>query len=252
MKFVLSPAKTMDINPLQPVSKRTQPHFIQEAATLNGVLQKKSPKQLMNLMSISQKLADENWERNQEWNTQPSKEEGLQAFMIFRGEVYRGIDAEHLPPETFDYLESNMKILSGLYGLLGAFDFIMPYRLEMGTNLKYRRKENLYQFWGDKITDYLNDLMQEDEILVDVASNEYMKSINKKKLKGRLIEVDFKDERDGKLKSIMTYFKHARGALVHQCAINKVETEEELKSLIIDDYTYQEALSTKDKWVFVR
>ncbi len=242
----------MDIKPIREIDVKTQPHFIEQAVTLNSVLQKKSPKQLMKLMSISQKLAEENWERNQQWSPKPQKDEGAQAIMIFRGEVYRGLNFGDLPDETNDYIGDNVKIISGMYGLLNAFDFIMPYRLEMGTDLKYRRKDNLYEFWGNQITDYLNSLMQEGELLIDVASNEYKKAIDFKKLKARTIHIDFKEERDGKLKSIMTYFKHARGAMIHQCALNHVQTEQELKSLIIDDYTYQAELSTENKWVFVR
>ncbi len=242
----------MDITPIADIDRSTQPHFIDKAEELHEVVKKMSPKKLMSLMHISQKLADENWERNQEWKPEPDTNEGSQAAMIFRGEVYRGFDFANIPSESYDYLASNMKILSGLYGLLNAFDRIMPYRLEMGTALKYKRKKNLYAFWGDDITEYLNSQLQENEPVIDIASNEYTKAINQKILKGKWIEVDFKDEREGKLKSIMTYFKHARGAMLRECAINKVETMEELKSLIVDNYSYKEELSTESKLVFVR
>ncbi len=252
MKFLLSPAKMMDVTPIADVQRKTVPHFIAQAEVLHEVLKKKNPKQLQKLMGISPKLAEENWERNQKWTTKPTKEEGLQAFMIFRGEVYRGFEAENIPFECYDYLEENMKILSGMYGVLGAFDYIMPYRLEMGTKLKYRRKENLYEYWGDSLTDYFNEIMQENEVLVDLASNEYTKVLNKKQLKARWLELVFKDEREGKLRSIMTYFKHARGAMMRACAINKVETLEELQSLSVDGYTYSEAHSTDHKWIYVK
>ncbi len=252
MKFILSPAKLMDINSTVGVDRKSVPHFIQKAEVLQEVMKKKSPKDLMKLMNISQKLAEENWERYQDWKPNPNEEEGLQAFLIFKGEVYRGLEAETLPTDSYDYLAENMHILSGLYGLLNAFDFIMPYRLEMGARLKYRRKNNLYEYWGTDLTYYLNSFLQENEYVVDLASNEYSKVIDKKALKGKYVEIAFKDYREGKLRSIMTFFKHARGAMMRECAVSKVETLDELKSLVIDDYTFDEKISTEQKLIFTR
>lgn len=252
MKFIISPAKNLSLDTNVSTDIKTTPHFIKKAEVLNAVLKKKSAKDLRQLMDINQKLAEQNWERNQNWNPNPNEFQGLQAFLLFKGEVYRGLDAETIPDNCFDYLQHNLKILSGLYGLLNAFDFIMPYRLEMGIPLQVKTYKNLYQFWGDSITTYLNDLSEKDEPIINLSSHEYCKAVKTKKLKGRWIDIDFKEERDGKLKSIVTYMKHARGSMVRLSAVNKIERAEDLKSLIVDDYIYREEISTDSKWIFVK
>jgi len=175
MKIVVSPAKSLDFETVLPTQKHTEPMFLVEAEKLNSVLQKKSPKKLSDLMSISDKLAQLNWQRNQDWNLPFTTQNARPAVYAFNGDVYTGLDSYTIPENKLDDLQDTLRILSGLYGVLKPLDLIQPYRLEMGTKLKVGRKDNLYQFWKKQVTQKLNDELQDDELFVNLASNEYFR-----------------------------------------------------------------------------
>lgn len=252
MKLLTSPAKLMDISRSSEFLKTTTPKFIEEAAFIQSHLKTKSPKFLQELMEISPKLADENWQRNQNWNAKPKPSESAPALMAFTGEVYRGLDAETLSEDAMKYLQKNYRILSGLYGVLKPSDKIMPYRLEMGRNFEFAGYKNLYEFWREKITALLNSELKKDEPILNLASNEYFKSIDKQQLKGRVINFDFYEMKSGKPKTIVVYTKNARGLMVRFCAENQVENLEDIKAFNWDGYLFADEKSTENNFVFVR
>ena len=183
MKIVISPAKSLDFETAAPTTQFTEGIFYKEAEKLNGALKKKTPKKLSALMSISSKLGEMNWQRNQDWQLPFSLKNAKQAVYAFKGDVYVGLEAHTIPLDKMEQLQHKLRILSGQYGLLKPLDLMQPYRLEMGTKLKIGRKNNLYQYWGSKITDALNSELTDDEVFVNLASNEYFKVIKPKLLK---------------------------------------------------------------------
>ncbi|PKP24442.1 MAG: peroxide stress protein YaaA [Bacteroidetes bacterium HGW-Bacteroidetes-2] len=246
MKILLSPAKSLDFKSKLPTSTFTQPLLLEEAAHINAVLKKKSKTQLKSLMSISDALAELNFQRNQEFALPFTKDNARQAIYAFSGDVYVGLDAYTIPLEKLDKLQNSVRILSGLYGLLKPLDLIQAYRLEMGTDLKVKQKKNLYEFWSNKITQSLNEEVNEEEIIINLASNEYFKSINTKKLKGKLISPVFKDFKNGKLKIISFFAKKARGSMTRYILDNKVNDYDDLLKFNRDGYAYS-AVETKNK-----
>ena len=252
MKIITSPAKLMNIDNSTELLKTTTPQFIEEAAFIQSYLKEKSPKYLSDLMEISAKLADENWERNQNWKSKPNTKESAPAMFAFVGEVYRGLDAKTLDKKAIDYLQKNYRMLSGLYGLLKPSDKIMLYRLEMGRNFEFEHYKNLYEFWQEKITEQLNSELKEKDFILNLASTEYFKVINKKKLKVPVIDVNFYELKEGKLKTIVVYTKHARGLVVRFCAENNVKTLNDIKAFNLEGYRIDEKLSTKTNLVFTR
>ncbi|MDR3273095.1 MAG: peroxide stress protein YaaA [Flavobacteriaceae bacterium] len=252
MKILLSPAKIMSLETSSKWKKRTHPEYVKLSQTLHSELKDYSPTELENLLHISPKLSKENWERNQAWKPNPSKNECLQAVFAFKGEVYRGLDAETLSPSALDYLQENLRIISGLYGLLKPADEIMLYRLEMGKKLPTKNAKNLYEFWSERLTNDFNSLLKKDEFIVNLASQEYFKVLNTKELKGRIIDVEFKDYRNGKLQSIMMYFKNARGKMTRWCAENNIGNSETLKVYHEDRYEFSDELSDENRWTFIR
>jgi cytoplasmic iron level regulating protein YaaA (DUF328/UPF0246 family) len=252
MKIITSPAKLMNIEASSPYLKMTQPHFIEEAELIQETLKQKSPKYLSDFMEISSKLADENWERNQNWKAKPSAKESAPALMAFAGEVYRGLDAKTLDEKSVKYLQKNYRILSGLYGLLKPSDRIMLYRLEMGRKFKFEGYENLYEFWTEKVTDQLNSELKPKDLVLNLASKEYFKVLDKKKIKAPVIDFDFYNYREGKLAQIVVYTKHARGLVARFCAENNVQTLDEVKAFNLENYYLAEDLSTENKLVFTR
>ena len=183
MKIVISPAKSLDFESKLPTSKYTQPNFTELAEKLNSVLAKKKPKDLSKLMGISDNLAQLNWERNQEFSLPFTTENSRPAIYAFNGDVYQGLDAYTIPENKLEYVQNTIRILSGLYGVLKPLDLMQPYRLEMGTQLKVGRKKNLYEFWKQEVTNFLNSELVEDELFINLASNEYFGAIDAKKLK---------------------------------------------------------------------
>jgi len=252
MKIVISPAKSLDYKTIVPTVEFTEGIFLNEAEELNGVLKKKSPKKLSELMHISDNLGELNWQRNQDWQLPFTLENAKQAIFAFKGDVYIGLDAYSLSGEKIKQLQQKLRILSGQYGVLKPLDLIQPYRLEMGTKLKVGRKENLYQFWDTKVTDALNTELGNDEVFVNLASNEYFKVIKSKLLNVPVITPVFKDYKNGKLKIISFFAKKARGLMVRYIIDNNIETTEDLKGFNYEGYGFDTNLSTDMELVFTR
>ena len=254
MITLISPAKTLDFNTEINCPVFTIPENLDQSEKLIGALKKKSPKKLSELMSISPKLGQLNHERFQEWSLPLTEEKAKPAAFVFKGDVYVGLDIDKFLPEDLLYMQDHLRILSGLHGILKPLDLILPYRLEMGTKLKYRRKNNLYEFWGDAITKSIqydiND--QNDDVLVNLASDEYFKSINKKKLKARIITPIFKDFKNGEYKFLSFFGKKARGMMARYILINRISDVENLKFFEEDGYFYNENMSSEDQFVFTR
>ena len=252
MKIIISPAKSLDFESKATTSLYTQPSFIEDSIKLNKKLKSLSRKKLGDLMKISPALADLNYDRNQNWLPPFSLENAKQAVYAFTGEVYRGLDIESLPEEKIPLLQDSLRILSGLYGLLKPLDLIQPYRLEMGTRMKVGKAENLYKFWGTNLANALNSEMKEDDLLINLASSEYFKSVPQKALKVPMITPVFKELKNGEYKIVMTYAKKARGFMVRYILDNNVNTLEKLKGFNTEGYGFSEALSTETELVFTR
>ena len=252
MKIIISPAKSLDFDTKVPTSLHTQPRFLEQSEKLNKKLKTLSKNKLSDLMSISKDLSELNYDRNQNWATPFTPENAKQAIYAFTGAVFQGIDVNSLSEEKLPLLQDRLRILSGLYGLLKPLDLIQPYRLEMGTKLKVGRKENLYKFWDDTLAKSLNDELEDDELLINLASAEYFKALPKKVLKVPMITPVFKDFKNGQYKTIMTYAKIARGLMVRYIIENNVKTIEDLKGFNIDKYRFSEEMSTYTELVFTR
>lgn len=252
MKIITSPAKLMDITSTAKLPRTTTPKFIKEAELIQSHLKEKTPEFLSEMMEISPKLADENWQRNQDWKPNPTAKHSSPALYAFTGEVYRGLDAQTLSEDAVSYLQKNYRILSGLYGLLKPSDKIMLYRLEMGRKFKIQQYWNLYEFWKDKITKQLNSELKSKEIILNLASAEYIKVLDKKKLKAPIINFDFYEMKSGKPKTIVVYTKHARGLMVRFCAENNATTLDDVKAFNLEGYRINEEMSTPQRLVFTR
>ena len=252
MKIVISPAKSLDFETQIPSSKYTTAQFLEQAEMLNKVLKKKSPRVLSKLMSISPKLGELNWQRNQDWHLPFTEDNARQAIYAFSGDVYIGLDAYSIPLNKLGQLQEKLRILSGQYGLLRPLDLMQAYRLEMGTKLKLGRKNNLYQFWGETITQQLNEELKDKEVFLNLASNEYFKVIKPKLLKVPVITPEFKDYKNGELKMISFFAKKARGMMVRYIIDNNIEDTEGLKGFNYDGYAFDANLSNENKLVFTR
>ena len=252
MKIIISPAKSLDFESKVPTDIYTQPRFLEQSKKLNKKLKTLSKKNLSDLMKISDDLSALNYERNQTWETPFTKENSKQAIYSFTGAVFKGIDVNSLSAKKIPVLQERLRILSGLYGLLKPLDLIQPYRLEMGTRLKVGSTENLYKFWNDTLANSLNEELEDDELLVNLASTEYFKALPKKTLKIPMITPVFKDLKNGEYKIVMTYAKMARGLMVRYIIDNDVKTIEGLKSFNIDKYRFSESLSSETELVFTR
>ncbi|CAL2101756.1 putative peroxide stress resistance protein YaaA [Tenacibaculum sp. 190130A14a] len=252
MKIIISPAKSLDFESKVPTELYTQPQFLENATKLNKKLKTLSRKKLSELMKISPDLAALNYERNQVWNPDFTPENAKQAVFAFTGEVYRGLDANTIEESKLPFLQENLRILSGLYGLLKPLDLMQPYRLEMGTKLKVGRAENLYKFWGNTIAETLNEEISDTELFVNLASAEYFKVIPKKVLKVPMITPVFKDFKNGQYKTIMTFAKKARGLMVRYIVDHNITTLEGLKAFDVDGYGFSQEMSTELELVFTR
>lgn len=251
MLTILSPAKTLNLDKQELVSEYTLPVFIKDSERLVTVLKKYSVKKLSELMKINSKLAQLNYERYQEWNPHFNTENAKQALLSFKGDVFTGIGAETFSKEDFNFAQQNLAILSGLYGLLKPLDLMQAYRLEMGTPLKTRKWKNLYDFWGDKISILVNEMLEGD-VLINLASNEYYKAINKDLLKGSIITPTFKENRNGTYKFVHIFGKKARGLMTRFIIQNKITDPNEIKLFDLEGYYYNDRLSTEFEWVFTR
>ncbi|MEO0468898.1 MAG: peroxide stress protein YaaA [Bacteroidota bacterium] len=255
MIFVISPAKNLDTSEESRFTQTySQPAHLDDAQKLVNILAKKSSKSLGKLMHISDNLAALNHERYQSYHTPFHTQNAKQALFTFKGDVYLSFDLEEYTDDEFSFAQRHLRILSGLYGLLKPLDLIQPYRLEMGTSLKNRRGKDLYAFWGDRIAKGLNEALQSagDETLINLASNEYFKSANRKSLKANVITPVFKDEKNGKLKVISFFAKKARGAMCDFAIKEKITKAEALKDFKGLGYQYDTVLSSKQEWVFTR
>ena len=252
MKIVLSPAKSLDFESKLPISKHTEAAFLQEAERLNKLLKKKSAKSLSKLMSISDALGQLNYERNQEWSLPFTSDNARPAVYAFSGDVYRGLDVYTLPKDKIEFMQESLRIISGLYGILKPLDLMQPYRLEMGTRMSVGKNKNLYEFWKKKITQKLNEELEDDELFVNLASNEYFKAIDTKQLKVPVITPVFKDLKNGEYKTIMTFAKLARGYMTRYILDTKAKTLDDLKGFDYEGYHYSEPMSNDGELVFIR
>lgn len=252
MKIVISPAKSLNFEKELPTNQFTQPLFLKQSRQVHKVLKQQSPKDLSDLMSISDKLADLNWKRNKDWKTPFTPENARPAIYTFDGDVYTGLDAYTIPVEKLDVLQDKLRILSGLYGILHPLDLMQAYRLEMGTKLPIGDKKNLYEFWKTNLTNSLNKELKKDELFINLASNEYFSAIDTKALKVPVITPDFKDYKDGKLKIISFFAKKARGMMVRYIIDTNAETIDDLKGFNYEGYQYDANLSKGNHLVFTR
>lgn len=252
MKLVLSPAKSLDFESALPTSMYTEPVFLKEAETINKALKKKSVKSLASLMSISDKLAQLNWERNQEFELPFTPANARPAIYAFNGDVYSGLDAYSLPKETLDRLQDTVRILSGLYGVLKPLDLMQPYRLEMGTSFTVNGSKDLYAFWKPKITKALNKELEEEAFLLNLASVEYFSAVDRKKIQVPVVDVAFKDWKGDKLKVISFFAKKARGSMARYIVEQGITDLEGVKAFTGEGYTFDPGRSTAAELVFVR
>ena len=254
MLAILSPAKTLDYSSPQLVSRKTKCEFLKDSEELIEGLRQLSSMRLGKLMSISEKLADLNRDRFQAWKLPFPRGEAKQALLAFKGDVYEGFELERFTEADWAFAQDHLRILSGLYGLLRPLDQMLPYRLEMGTKLKTRRGKDLYEFWGMQLTESLNKALkrQGDDILVNLASNEYYGAVQKGALKAQVVTPVFKDVRNGKLRFISFYAKLARGLMADFIIRNAIEEVEDLKGFAVDGYAFDASLSDDDTLLFTR
>lgn len=252
MKLVLSPAKSLDFETKLPTTKTTEGCFLAEAERLNKLLKKKSARSLSKLMRISDNLGQLNYERNQEWSLPFTKDNARQALYAFSGDVYRGIDAYTIDTKKLDKVQDTVRIISGLYGILKPLDLIQPYRLEMGTRMPVGKNKNLYEFWKKKVTQTLNDELEDDELFLNLASNEYFKAIDTKALKVPVFTANFKDLKNGEYKTIMTFAKLARGYMTRYIIDTDAKTLDDVKGFNYEGYGFSEDLSSENELVFIR
>ncbi|OEY65026.1 peroxide stress protein YaaA [Marinobacter sp. X15-166B] len=253
MLMVISPAKTLDFDSPLATENYSQPVFLDDACELVDQLKQLEPHQISQLMKISAKLGELNADRFQSWQAPFTPDNARQAALAFKGDVYTGLEAETFSEADFSFAQQHLRILSGLYGLLRPLDLMQAYRLEMGTRFENTRGKDLYAFWGSQITDELNrQLAADDGVLVNLASNEYFKSVQKKQLQGRLITPHFKDWKSGQYKIISFYAKKARGLMCRYAIQNQITQADDLKGFDTDGYRFSVEQSDADNWVFLR
>lgn len=253
MKIIISPAKKMEEEKKLPTTRGTRPLFWDDAVQLNRKLARMSKKEISDLMQISDRLADLNYQRYQEFDESNKTERARPAVFLYDGDTYSGLDAYSLPTNKLDDLQATVRIITGMYGILRPLDMIQPYRLEMKIKLPTRGKDDLYEFWTEKITDELNAEMEEGEPLLNLASKEYSKAVNQKQLKVSLTSPVFKDFKNGKLKIISFYAKKARGAMARYIIDHSITEKNDILGFDYLDYRYSEKYTEKeDEPVFIR
>ncbi|MCX2890747.1 MULTISPECIES: peroxide stress protein YaaA [unclassified Pseudomonas] len=254
MLTVISPAKTLDYD-TPPVTERfTLPQYLDDSQLLIQQLRELSPAQISELMHLSDKLAGLNAARFGSWTPDFSPANAKQALLAFKGDVYTGLDAESLGEDDFSYAQDHLRMLSGLYGLLRPLDLMQPYRLEMGTKLANARGKDLYAFWGTRISEWLNQALAEqgDDVLLNLASNEYFSAVKRSALNARVINVDFKDLKNGQYKIISFYAKKARGMMSRFVIQQRISDPQQLKQFDVQGYYYSAEQSKADHLVFLR
>lgn len=254
MIVLLSPAKTLDYTTPTPTQEFTIPEELEKSEKLIKALKKYSVKKLSDLMSLSTDLSQLNVGRYQTWNTDFTPENARQAIFAFKGEVYNGLQAYTFSQNDIAFAQNHIRLLSGLHGALKPLDLIQPYRLEMGTKLKVGRKNNLYEFWGDEVTQRINKQLEaiESEVVINLASAEYFKVINTKKLKAKVVTPNFYDNKNGTYKMIQMYAKKMRGAMAAFIVKNQLKHPNELQAFDGEGYYFKNELSTAENLVFHR
>ncbi|MFP1753027.1 peroxide stress protein YaaA [Lonsdalea quercina] len=254
MLITISPAKTLDYTSPLPTTRHSQPELLEHSSQLIERCKTLTPAEISSLMGISDKLAGLNAARFNDWQPHFTPDNARQALLAFKGDVYTGLAAEDFSDRDFSFAQQHMRILSGLYGVLRPLDLMQPYRLEMGIKLKNQAGDNLYQFWGDTITGTLNQALeaQGDDILINLASDEYFKSVKPKKLNARIIKPVFLDEKNGKYKVISFYAKKARGLMSRFIIQNQLTKPEQLKEFDLEGYGFAAEASSADELVFKR
>jgi hypothetical protein len=254
MLMVISPAKTLDYETAPVTPRYTQPEHLDHAQDLIAQLRDFTPMQIAELMHLSDKLAGLNAARFGSWTKDFTTENAKQALLAFKGDVYTGLNAEDFSEADFDFAQAHLRMLSGLYGVLRPLDLMQPYRLEMGTKLANPRGNNLYDFWGERISGWLNDALaaQGDEVLLNLASTEYFSAVKRKALRARIIDIEFKDLKNGQYKIISFYAKKARGLMARYVIKERVSDPEQLKTFDYQGYAYSAEHSKTDKLVFLR
>ncbi len=249
MLAVISPSKTQDFNPSD-ITAFTQTRQMAQSQVLVDILKNKTRDEIAALMSISEKLSLLNFERFQNFNTPLTLSNAKQALLAFKGDVYNGIDASSLDVQDLEFAQCSVRMLSGLYGVIRPLDLIAPYRLEMGTKLVNDKGKNLYEFWGSGISQVLNE--DESEVIINLASNEYFKGIDKKALQAKIIHIVFKEFKNEAYKVIGIYAKRARGLMVRYMIDHRLHSPESLKAFDVEGYGFNPSLSNELTWVFTR
>lgn len=257
MLILISPAKSLDFETkFSNCKNQTQPIFKEEISTLISALKKLSAAEISQLMSVSPKLAELNFERFQKFAANFDQKNSRQSILAFDGDVYEGIEKANYSDEEFDFAQKNLRILSGLYGILRPLDLMQPYRLEMGTDFKNSSLEkllaekNLYKFWGDKISNYLN--AQENDVIINLASEEYFSVINQKILTKKLIHIHFKENKNGILKTIGISAKKARGLMTNFIIKNSLKDPQQLQKFNLENYQFSAQNSDQNNYTFIR
>ena len=254
MLIVISPAKTLDYETPPVTKSHTKPAMLKQSQQLIDNLRRYSALDLAELMKLSIKLAELNFERYHDWKTPFTTRNAKQAVLAMKGEVYTGLDAESLEQDDFDFAQQHLRILSGLYGVLRPLDLMQPYRLEMGTKLPNTRGKDLYAFWGEEVTRAINKALkaQGDDVLINLASNEYYKSIKPKLIEGRIITPQFKEKKDGAYRMIGVFAKKARGLMSRYIIENRLQEPEQIQGFRKAGYRFSKQQSKGDQWVFIR
>ena len=253
MKTIISPSKTLNFDDNINCNISSNCRLIDDTNELHKILISYSKSDLKNLMNVSDKIAELNFNRFKTWKNPSNSNSSKQAIYAFKGDVYSGLDANSISENNFEFLQNNLRIISGFYGLIRPFDKILPYRLEMGTKLENSKGKNLYQFWGEKITNLLNnDLKDENDYVINLASNEYFKSIVTKKLNGKIVTPQFKELKNGSYKTIAIYAKKARGIMSRYIIDNEIEDPIELKNFNNEGYSFNSSLSDNFNYIFTR
>jgi len=254
MLLVISPAKTLDYETPLPTTLHTTPDYLDDAAILVKRARGYSIEEMMALMGVSEKIAALNVERYKKWRRPFTPKNARQAALAFKGDVYVGLDAMSLSNDDFEFAQQHLRILSGLYGLLRPLDLMQPYRLEMGRKIDTVRGKNLYEFWGDRITQGLNEQLQQtgSNQLINLASNEYFKAVKPKLLQGEIITPHFKEYKNGEYKVLGVYAKKARGMLSRYIIKNRLTDPQSIKAFDLDGYCFMASLSNVNNWVFAR
>jgi len=254
MLMVISPAKTLDFETPPTTDRFTQPQYLDHAQELITQLRDFTPAQIGELMHLSDKLSGLNAARFGSWNPAFTPDNAKQALLAFKGDVYTGLQAETLSETDLDYAQQHLRMLSGLYGLLRPLDLMQPYRLEMGTKLANARGKDLYAFWGNRISEWLNEALAEqgDDVLLNLASDEYFSAVKRPALNARVISTEFRDQKNGQYKIISFYAKKARGMMSRFVISERIKHPDALKEFDVNGYRFDSAQSTADKFVFLR